>query len=473
MKKKSIEKIAISGLGLLTAGGLSLDSAWQSILAGERNYLQSDDPSLAFIGWNPQPPCPVFKVDLPDLPHDLPHGISQNSLNAGPGSPAPQHSQTRSVRMLEIAAKEALAQSGLSTASSTPVGVSIGSCTGLALQMMEFHLPRRKMSQSVPPMEAGQKAAPTGTAGQAEQLKPGAPIETIEQQTGPGTHEFFKLYRENTPAIVLGNMLNDWGFAKEFLGQSPCTACAAGTDAIGLAMGWLQSGLCEVAVVGGTEELHLQACLGFKRLGLQDPSPCKPFDLQRGGLNLGEGAGILVLESAAHLKKRGGQALAWLSGYGSSADAYHPTAPHPDGLGLRRAIAAALNMAGLDAEDIDFINAHATATPENDRVEGKVLRELFPHSAVCATKGYTGHTLGAAGAVEAVLTVQSLHTGILPDSAGFAQADPEIGLVPTTNNNAHTASPKQKTQHKFRHALSQSLAFGGNNSVLIFSREAE
>ncbi len=441
MKKKSVEKIAVSGLGLLTASGLSLSSSWDSILAGERKYLLSDDPSLAFLGWTPQPPCPVFKVDLPEPPQTVPQ-------------------QTRSVRMLEQAVREALTQAGLPTAPPTTIGVSIGSCTGLALQVAEFYLPRRK---------SGEHGAT------------GAPGETGE--TGAigaiGTHELFKMYRKNTPATVLGGMLSDWGLAKDFLCQSPCTACAAGTDAIGLAMGWLQSGQCELAVVGGTEELHLQACLGFKRLGLQDPNPCKPFDRQRAGLNLGEGAGVLILESAAHLKKRGGQALAWLSGYGSAADAYHPTAPHPEGLGLRRAIADALNMAGLQAESIDFINAHATATPENDRVEGKVLRELFPHSTVCATKGYTGHTLGAAGAVEAVLTAQSLHTGILPGSVGFEHTDLEIGLIPSVMKNAFENTGEnaglegQKVHGKFRHALSQSLAFGGNNSVLIFSKEAE
>jgi 3-oxoacyl-[acyl-carrier-protein] synthase-1/3-oxoacyl-[acyl-carrier-protein] synthase II len=248
------------------------------------------------------------------------------------------------------------------------------------------------------------------------------------------------------PAITIGN------------------ACASSSDAIGVARGWLQAGLCDVVIAGGADELARFAYLGFAVLKNCATDRCRPFDRNRRGLNLGEGAAAVVLERAGAAGRRGAGIMAEVRGYASASDAHHMTAPHPDGRGLRQAIAVALEQAGLEPEEIDFLNAHGTGTSENDRIEGKVLAETFGEAAaVFSTKGYTGHTLGGAGALEAVLTVHNLMDGRVPASAGFLEPDPECVLVPVTAT----------TELRAAHALSTSLAFGGSNTALVLSREVD
>ncbi len=237
-------------------------------------------------------------------------------------------------------------------------------------------------------------------------------------------------------------------------------ACTSGADALGLGLTWLRAGLCDMVLAGGTDELCRTAITGFSRLMLVDPEPCKPFDQARNGLSLGEGAAVLVLERADAARRRGAKPLALLRGYGTAADAYHLTAPHPEGRGLRAAVRAALAEAGLKSEDLAFINAHGTGTSENDKTEAFVFRNHFPGVPVSATKGATGHTLGAAGAIEAAITVAGLLAGLVPMSPGFTTPHPDLGVSPVT------APQPLRTGH----ALSQSLAFGGCNSAVIFSR---
>jgi 3-oxoacyl-[acyl-carrier-protein] synthase-1/3-oxoacyl-[acyl-carrier-protein] synthase II len=239
------------------------------------------------------------------------------------------------------------------------------------------------------------------------------------------------------------------------------TACASGADAIGTASRWIRAGRCDVVVAGGADALDRYPYLGFARLGNSSPERCRPFDLCRRGLNLGEGAAALVLEPLAAVLERGGRPRAILAGYGAAADAHHPTAPHPEGRGLRRALAVALAQAGLRPEEIGFVNAHGTGTIDNDRVEGRVLAEVFAAGVpVLSTKGATGHTTGAAGALEAVFTIRSLEERLVPGSAGFEVPDPECRVVP----------PARSRRVEARAALSSSLAFGGANSVLVFRR---
>ncbi|MDR2695352.1 MAG: beta-ketoacyl-[acyl-carrier-protein] synthase family protein [Deltaproteobacteria bacterium] len=237
-------------------------------------------------------------------------------------------------------------------------------------------------------------------------------------------------------------------------------ACTSGADAIGLALDMIQSGQCECVVCGGADALSLVPHTGFARLMIYDSDPCRPFDRVRKGLNLGEGAAALVLESVEHARRRDAAVLGHILGYGSAADAYHFTAPHPEGRGLAAAIRVALERAGLDAADLAFINAHGTATPENDKVEGRLLARLLPATPVWASKGGTGHTLGAAGALEAVLGIQALNRGRVPASLGFQTPDPEIGIVPTQESLV-LDSPC---------ALSTSLGFGGGNAALVLGR---
>jgi 3-oxoacyl-[acyl-carrier-protein] synthase-1/3-oxoacyl-[acyl-carrier-protein] synthase II len=252
--------------------------------------------------------------------------------------------------------------------------------------------------------------------------------------------------------------------ARAFGFRGPCqtvvNACSSGTEAIGLGASWIQGGLCDVVVAGGADELGRIPYNGFIALKITDEAPCRPFDLNRKGLNLGEGSAMLVLESEACRIRRGVRARSYLVGFGSACDAYHPTAPEPNGAGLRRALAEALAGSGTQAGTVAFVNAHGTGTHENDRVESQVLAAVLPGVPFLSTKGYTGHTLGAAGAIEAAFTAVCLEQGRIPANAGFLTADPELGGCPVTAVTAITGTV----------ALSESLAFGGNNAVVALGR---
>jgi 3-oxoacyl-[acyl-carrier-protein] synthase II len=270
----------------------------------------------------------------------------------------------------------------------------------------------------------------------------------------PDLEPIERILRSNPASVI----------AREFGCTGPCqtvvNACASGTDAVGIAASWIRGGVCDVVIAGGADELGRITYNGFISLMITDDSPCKPFDRERKGLNLGEGGAILILESEEVRERRGKSPRSYLLGYGSACDAYHLTAPRPDGAGLRSAIAEALSCCGIAADSIAFVNAHGTGTPDNDRVESRVLADIFPGTPFLSTKGYTGHTLGAAGAIEAVFTVACLERGMLPGNAGFATPDPELGgtPVPVPTRVAGTI------------AMSESLAFGGNNSVIILGK---
>jgi 3-oxoacyl-[acyl-carrier-protein] synthase-1/3-oxoacyl-[acyl-carrier-protein] synthase II len=245
--------------------------------------------------------------------------------------------------------------------------------------------------------------------------------------------------------------------AREFGFTGPCqtivNACSSGTDALGVGKAWIEAGLCDLVLAGGADELGRTTYNGFISLRITSAEPCTPFDRARTGLNLGEGAAVLILEAPEALARRGGRARSFVLGFGSSCDAYHPTAPCPEGSGLRRAITQALG--DLDPAQVAFVNAHGTATPDNDKVETRVLSDLLPGIPFLSTKGYTGHTLGAAGALEAAFTVACLEQGRIPSSAGFQAAD---GDAP--------GPVRENTPVSGTFALSQSLAFGGNNAVV-------
>jgi 3-oxoacyl-[acyl-carrier-protein] synthase II len=260
-------------------------------------------------------------------------------------------------------------------------------------------------------------------------------------------------YLEANPAAMV---------ARAFGLTGPCqtitNACSSGGVAIGHAAQWVKAGLCDLALAGGADMLCNVIHAGFLSLLITDPSPCRPFDRDRRGLNLGEGAGVVVLESEQSLRERNGPIQAWLCGYGNASDAYHISAPEPTGKGLRRALDQALAEANLNPSDIDFINAHGTGTPENDRVEGRLFPEMFPGVPFCSTKGFTGHTLGAAGGIEAVISVLCLQAKGIPANIGFEEADPDFAGRPVVEN----------TPISGEYALSDSVAFGGNNVALIF-----
>ncbi|SDN97960.1 3-oxoacyl-[acyl-carrier-protein] synthase II [Desulfonauticus submarinus] len=293
------------------------------------------------------------------------------------------------------------------------VGICIGTTTGASLQFLSFY-------------------------------------KAIKENQHPSVEPIIR-YLKSNPSLALQKILKTKGPC-----QTIVNACASGTDALGIALSWLNQGICELVIAGGTDEITPITYNGFISLQITAPSRVKPFDKHRSGLNLGEGAGILILENPNYKKKNYG----YIIGYGTTNDAHHITSPHPEGEGLQRAISIALQSCQKQSQDICFINSHGTGTKDNDLVEGNVLKKVFPKVPFISTKGYTGHALGAAGAIEAILTLLCLKKQQIPPSAGFNTLDPTIGIQPIT----------KLTPLKGKLALSQSLAFGGNNSVLILQR---
>jgi 3-oxoacyl-[acyl-carrier-protein] synthase II len=247
------------------------------------------------------------------------------------------------------------------------------------------------------------------------------------------------------------------------------SACASGALAIGAALAALRTGEIEVALAGGADSLCQLTYAGFNALRAVDEGPCRPFQSGRGGMSVGEGAAVLVLEPLARALARGVTPLAVLAGAGATCDAHHMTAPEPGGAGAALAIAAALADAGLGPGDIDFVNAHGTGTPLNDTAEWRALAEVFGARAaslpVTATKAGVGHLLGSSGALEAVVTVLSLARGELhPVPRGAAAVDPACPVALVVDRPLRLPAA--------RAAVSTSLAFGGANAALVLARPA-
>ncbi|MBN1627081.1 MAG: beta-ketoacyl-[acyl-carrier-protein] synthase family protein [Deltaproteobacteria bacterium] len=387
--------VAITGIGCLSAAGMSMKENMASLYTGKRRAA----PPVRFSSGHPAP-YPVFEV--------LDDPLSEYS---------PQHIDiSRTCRLGIAAALEALRDAGLDPGQTTglKVGVCMGTTVGSAMNNEEFYRDYRN-----------------------------------------GMHPDMKIierFLAGNPASVI---------AREFRLNGPCqtvvNACSSGTDAIGVGASWIRSGICDMVIAGGADELCRVTYNGFISLMIADSSPCRPFDRDRKGLNLGEGAAVLILAADRVIKEEKMKARAFVLGYGSASDGYHLTAPSPEGKGLRNAMTDALMESGKAAGDIAFINAHGTATRDNDRTEAMVLREMLHEAPFFSTKGYTGHALGAAGAIEAAFTVACLESGMIPANAGFISPDPELGISPVVEN----------TRISQGVAISDSLAFGGHNAVLV------
>jgi 3-oxoacyl-[acyl-carrier-protein] synthase II len=262
--------------------------------------------------------------------------------------------------------------------------------------------------------------------------------------------------------------------------SSTVTACATGNHAIGDALRTIQHGDADLMLAGGTEAVVIPlAVAGFasmKALSTRNDEPeraSRPFDANRNGFVMGEGCGLLVLEEAEHAARRGAKVLAELVGFGMSGDAYHISAPAEDASGMIRVMQAALADAGLGAEDVDYINAHATSTPVGDVIEARAIREVFGKAAdrlhISSTKSMTGHLLGAAGGLEAVATVLSVERGEIPPTINLEQLDEAIVSAPISLAPDQFV-PNQARQTEIRAALSNSFGFGGTNATLAFRR---
>src|SRR5881296_2904628 len=256
--------------------------------------------------------------------------------------------------------------------------------------------------------------------------------------------------------------------AQEAFGISaPCqviaNACASGTNAIGHAFECVRSGRYQRVLTGGYDALSELVFVGFDSLQASTPEKCRPFDRHRSGMVLGEGAAILALENLDHARQRGAAVLAEIIGYGISTDNFHITQPEPSGSGPRRAMQRALKSAHISAADVDYINAHGTATVFNDAAEGKAIAELFGSIPVSSSKSMIGHSLGAAGAIEAVVCLLALQAQLLPPNINFRRPDQDLDLNIVAN---------KSREAKIDIVLSNSFGFGGTNASILIQKLA-
>lgn len=454
----NLSPVYIAGVGAVSGAGGDVAATLETFRSGQRN-------PAATLPFESSITAPTFQVSgaLPTLP-----GRFNNS---------------RTLRLTMHALHEALRDAGIERfAPGTRVGVCLGTTVACQLNSIPFYDAYRRWRAIKSADES--KSAACGFADQAPQVREaasGAMIAnaSISALTAPQLDPIHDFLSANL-AQAVSRLLDVTGPRMTIV-----NACSSGTDAIGVASTWIRAGLCDVAIAGGADELNRVPVAGFWSLGVMSTEPCRPFDRHRTGLNLGEGAGVLVLESEAHVKARGQWSLAGgqlsgtesdphtrgrdkiqrfaVAGFGAACDAHHLTAPHPEGRGLQAAINTALAQANIALEQIAFINAHGTATQDNDRAESGVIARTFGDRVpFLSTKGYTGHTLGAAGGLEAVFSVLALREGWIPASAGFETAPDDIPVAPV----------RERTTIVGEYALSTSLAFGGNNAALIMQRIA-
>jgi 3-oxoacyl-[acyl-carrier-protein] synthase II len=390
--------VPIAGIGCLCAAGLTLPRCMETLYAGRRH------PTLPTRFRTRQAlPFPVFEIRQPIF-DDRP-------------SPDP-----RVLRTGQLALKAALeavddAAMGRRWFRDHRVGVCIGTNVGSAMNNEAFYRDNTEgCDPYIAPVDRFLMSNPTSAI--ARKFEVGGPCQTV------------------------------------------VNACSAGSDAVGIAASWINSGICDAVLAGGADELYQVTYTGFKSLFINADSPCKPFDADRSGLNLGEGAAVFVLVSDSLRREYGLASRGYVLGYGSASDAFHFTKPRPDGKGLKLAIDEAMHSGGIASGQVAFVNAHGTGTRDNDWIESVVLAERFPDVPFLSTKGYTGHTLGASGAIEAAFSVACLEQGRIPASIGFSTPDPELPASPVDT----------VTTVNGRVALSQTLAFGGNNAVLVLGK---
>ena len=299
-------------------------------------------------------------------------------------------------------------------------------------------------------------------------------LSTIEREHSKGLERSFERVSAMFIPMSIANMAaGKISIMSGFKGycMAPVTACAGGTNAIGDALRQIRHGYADIVMAGGSEGcISPLAVGGFSVMGAlhQGDNPLRasiPFDMERSGFVIGEGAAMLMLEEYEHAKNRGAKIYAEVVGYGATSDAYHITAPDPESKGGELAMEEAIKDAGLTPSDIGYINAHGTSTPLNDKGETKAIKTVFGEAAyktpISSTKSMVGHTLGAAGAVEAIVCINALREGFLPPTINYSVADPECDLdyIPNTGRKGDIS-----------YALSNSLGFGGHNATLVFAK---
>jgi 3-oxoacyl-(acyl-carrier-protein) synthase len=391
-------RVVVTGMGVVSAAGWTLDETWQAMVRGESGLR------------------PLSLFASPRCGH-LPVGEVQ-------GDPAERSGLaggSRSDHLAVWAARQAWADARLDDAhfGAERGAVVLGALTGGMMFTEEF-LARLHLGQGADPRHLDDRACCNAADRIAER---------------------FGIYGFRTTVS---------------------NACASGGTALSLGCDLIEAGEADVVLAGGVDSLNRVVLNGFNSLMLVSPDGCRPFDAERKGMSVGEGAGVLVLESEEHARARGAHLRAWLVGRGNTCDAHHVSAPEPQGRGLLSAMRLALAEAGVAPAEVDYINAHGTGTADNDPVEAKAILALFGASppAVSSTKRFFGHALAAAGAIEAIVTVLALERQAIPPNLGLRRVDPGIALLPVTEYRAARLDV----------AMSTSLGFGGNNSAVLFRR---
>ena len=402
-----MRRVVITGVGLLTPVACGREEFWRAITSGESGI------------------APVTSFDTSAFPVHL-GGEVKGFVPEEWVRRRPVHELGRGSQLAIAAAHMAVENSGIDLASYLPgrAGVSMGTTSGEPQIVEQYNDIRR---------HGGLEAIP-------KELPPKYPCH-----------------------VIPSNMAIEFGL------RGPClmipTACAAGNYAIGYGFDVIRTGRADVMLAGGADPFSRITYMGFARLGAIAPQRCQPFDKNRQGMVPGEGAAVLVLEPLEAAKARGAAIIAEVLGYGVSCDAHHMTAAHPQGDGAIRAMAMAMEGSRVTVDDIDYISAHGTGTPTNDRVESLAVRRLFGARAdkvpMSSIKSMLGHTMGAASAIEAVACALAISTGVIPPTINYETPDPECDLdyVP---NKARKTDP--------RVILNNAYAFGGNNASLCLAR---
>lgn len=400
--------VVVTGIGATTPIGGTAPETWQALLDGTIGVKPLTEP------WVEQYDLPVrIYAPLVVDPTEVLSRVEARRLD-------------RCQQVALVAAREAWADAGAPEIDLERLGVVIGTGIGGALTLL----------------------------GQDDILEQDG-VRKVAVLTVP-------MLMPNGPAAAVGL----WAKARGGV-HAPVSACASGAEGLAWAYRMIKSGELDVAIAGGAEAcVHPLPMAGFSQMRAMstrndDPQTAsRPFDIDRDGFVLGEGAGIMVLEREAHAKARGAKIYGRLAGIGMSNDAYHITAPEPEGEGSSRAIAKALRGADLSPLDIGHVNAHATSTPVGDIAESNtILRSIGGHPVVTSTKSMTGHMLGAAGSLEAIATVLSVKEGVVPGTRNITTIDPEIKVDVATENREVTLTA----------ALNDSFGFGGHNVALIFT----
>lgn len=398
------DRIAITGCGMVSALGIGAAEGFDALVAGQ----------VAFAPASRLPGEGSPRLLVARVPIETNEGIAASA----------RHRWTRSDRLALVAAREAWHSAGLAAADGD-WSLVVGASTGGTLEA-----------------ELGAVAA-----------GPGAAVATLARSMveAPVSQTAERI------AEVLGG-------ARRKL--TLCSACSSGAAAIAVGAAWLEDGRAERVLVGGVDSLCLLTLSGFNALGVLDPVGSRPFDATRAGLTLGEGAGFLVLERAAVARARGAPIRGWLSGWSLAAEAYHVTQPEPSGTTAVRLMRGALVRAGLEPERIDYLNAHGTGTLQNDAMEAGAIHAFFGPAGtsppISSVKGQLGHTLAAAGAIEAVVTVLAVERGMLPPTGGLCAPDPALGDLHHVIGQGRPAAIEA--------AMSSSYGFGGAGTVLVFER---